>query len=175
MKEQLLTLNNLAQTLRSKRFASGSFAFERLEVKFNLSEKGVPLGILFREFGTSNQLIEEFMLLANKRVAEYVGKKLKGKTFVYRIHDKPNPEKLSSFSYFIKRFGYAARHRECERTAGSHEQADGCCLREKGTEYHRDPRPALHGQGYLFHRQHRPLRSCLRPLHPLHLAHQAVP
>ena len=106
MKEQLLTLNNLAQMLRSRRFASGSFAFERLEVKFNLSEKGVPLGILFREFGTSNQLIEEFMLLANKRVAEYVGKKLKGKTFVYRIHDKPNPEKLSSFGYFIKRFGY---------------------------------------------------------------------
>jgi len=106
MKEQLLTLHNLAQMLRSKRFASGSFAFERLEVKFNLSEKGVPLGILFREFGTANQLIEEFMLLANKRVAEYVGKKHKGKTFVYRIHDKPNAEKLSSFSYFIKRFGY---------------------------------------------------------------------
>ena len=106
MKEQLLTLHNLAQLLRSKRFASGSFAFERLEVKFNLSEKGVPLGILFREFGTANQLIEEFMLLANKRVAEHVGKKLKGKTFVYRIHDKPNAEKLSSFSYFIKRFGY---------------------------------------------------------------------
>ena len=106
MKEPLLTLNNLAQTLRSRRFATGSFAFERLEVKFNLSEKGVPIGIHFREFGTSNQLIEEFMLLANKRVAEYVGKKLGGKTFVYRIHDKPDPEKLSSFSYFIKRFGY---------------------------------------------------------------------
>jgi ribonuclease R len=106
MKEQLLTLNSLAQTLRSRRFASGSFAFERLEVKFNLSEKGVPLGILFREFGTANQLIEEFMLLANRRVAEYVGKKMSGKTFVYRIHDKPDPEKLSSFSYFIKRFGY---------------------------------------------------------------------
>ncbi len=106
MKEQLITLNSMAQTLRSRRFASGSFAFERLEVKFNLSEKGVPLGILFREFGTANQLIEEFMLLANRRVAEYVGKKMSGKTFVYRIHDKPDPEKLSSFSYFIKRFGY---------------------------------------------------------------------
>ncbi len=106
MKEQLLTLHNLAQSLRAKRFATGSFAFERIEVKFNLSKSGVPLGILFREYGTSNQLIEEFMLLANRRVAEYVGKKLKGKTFVYRIHDKPNPEKLSSFSYFIKRFGY---------------------------------------------------------------------
>ncbi len=106
MKEQLMTLNSLAQTLRSRRFATGSFAFERLEVKFNLSEKGVPIGIHFREFGTSNQLIEEFMLLANKRVAEHVGKKLGGKTFVYRIHDKPDPEKLSSFSYFIRRFGY---------------------------------------------------------------------
>ncbi len=106
MKEPLLILHNLAQRLRTRRFASGSFSFERLEVKFDLSDKGVPLGILFREFGTANQLIEEFMLLANKRVAEYVGKTLHGKTFVYRIHDKPNPEKLSSFSYFIKRFGY---------------------------------------------------------------------
>ena len=106
MKEQILALHNLAQKLRERRFSSGSFAFERLEVKFTLSETGNPLGILFREFGSSNQLIEEFMLLANKRVAEYVGKKLKGKTFVYRIHDKPNQEKLNSFSYFIKRFGY---------------------------------------------------------------------
>lgn len=106
MKDEVLTLHNLAQKLRERRFMSGSFAFERLEVKFTLSEAGKPLGVLFREFGTSNQLIEEFMLLANKQVAEYVGKKLKGKTFVYRIHDKPNPEKLQSFSYFIKRFGY---------------------------------------------------------------------
>ena len=106
MKDEVLTLHNLAQKLRERRFSSGSFAFERLEVKFTLSEAGKPLGVLFREFGTSNQLIEEFMLLANKQVAEYVGRKLKGKTFVYRIHDKPNPEKLQSFSYFIKRFGY---------------------------------------------------------------------
>ncbi len=106
MKAEVLALHNLAQKLREKRFSSGSFAFERLEVKFNLAENGTPLGINFREFGSSNQLVEEFMLLANKRVAEYVGKKLKGKTFVYRIHDKPNPEKLNSFSYFIKRFGY---------------------------------------------------------------------
>ncbi|MEZ5019753.1 MAG: ribonuclease R [Bacteroidales bacterium] len=133
MKEQILTLHNLAQLLRGKRFASGSFAFERLEVKFNLSEKGVPLGILFREFGTANQLIEEFMLLANKRVAEFVGRKLKGKTFVYRIHDKPDPEKLSSFSYFIKRFGYeidtdnvkglpAAMNKLMEEVSGKKEQ-----------------------------------------------------
>jgi ribonuclease R len=106
MKEQVLLLHRLAQQLRAKRFASGAFAFEKIEVKFDLDEAGKPLGIKFREMGTANQLIEEFMLLANKRVAEYVGKKLKGKTFVYRIHDKPDPEKISNFSHFITRFGY---------------------------------------------------------------------
>jgi ribonuclease R len=106
MKEQVLLLHRLAQQLRAKRFASGAFAFEKVEVRFDLDEAGKPLGIKFREMGTANQLIEEFMLLANKRVAEYVGKKLKGKTFVYRIHDKPDPEKISNFSHFITRFGY---------------------------------------------------------------------
>ncbi len=106
MKEQVLLLHKLAQQLRVKRFASGAFAFEKVEVKFDLDEAGKPLGIKFREMGTANQLVEEFMLLANKRVAEYVGKILKGKTFVYRIHDKPNPEKISIFSHFITRFGY---------------------------------------------------------------------
>ena len=106
MKEEVLLLHRLAQQLRAKRFASGAFAFEKVEVKFDLDESGKPLGIKFREMGTANQLVEEFMLLANKRVAEYVGKKLKGKTFVYRIHDKPNPEKISNFSHFITRFGY---------------------------------------------------------------------
>ena len=79
MKEQVLVLHKLAQQLRTKRFASGAFAFEKIEVKFDLDEAGKPLGIKFREMGTANQLIEEFMLLANKRVAEYVGKKLRGK------------------------------------------------------------------------------------------------
>ncbi len=106
MKEQVLVLNKLAQQLRTKRFASGAFAFEKIEVKFDLDETGKPLGIKFREMGTANQLVEEFMLLANKSVAEYVGKKQKGKTFVYRIHDKPDPEKISNFSHFITRFGY---------------------------------------------------------------------
>jgi len=106
MKETVLLLHRLAQQLRAKRFASGAFAFEKIEIRFDLDEAGKPLGIKFREMGTANQLIEEFMLLANKRVAEYVGKKLKGKTFVYRIHDKPDPEKISNFSHFITRFGY---------------------------------------------------------------------
>jgi ribonuclease R len=106
MKEQVLVLNDLAQHLRKKRFSAGAFDFEKIEVKFDLDENGKPLGIKFRDMGTANQLIEEFMLLANKRVAEYVGKKIKGKLFVYRIHDKPDPEKINSFVHFIKRFGY---------------------------------------------------------------------
>jgi ribonuclease R len=106
LKDEVLLLHRLAQQLRTKRFASGAFVFEKIEVKFDLDELGKPLGIKFREMGTANQLIEEFMLLANKRVAEYVGKKLKGKTFVYRIHDTPDPEKISNFSHFITRFGY---------------------------------------------------------------------
>jgi ribonuclease R len=106
MKEQILVLHKLAQQLRAKRFSAGAFAFEKIEVQFDLDENGKPLGIRFRDMGTANQLIEEFMLLANRHVAEYVGKKLKGKTFVYRVHDKPDPEKIDSFTHFIKRFGY---------------------------------------------------------------------
>jgi ribonuclease R len=106
MKNMVLVLHDLAQHLRKKRFAAGAFDFEKIEVKFDLDEKGKPIGIKFRDMGTANQLIEEFMLLANRRVAEYVGKKLKGKTMVYRIHDKPDPEKIDSFVHFIKRFGY---------------------------------------------------------------------
>jgi len=106
MQEQILTLHRLAQHLRKRRFAAGSFAFEKIEVQFDLDENGKPLAIRFREMGTANQLIEEFMLLANRHVAELIGKKLKGKTFVYRIHDKPDPEKIDNFSHFITRFGY---------------------------------------------------------------------
>jgi ribonuclease R len=106
MSEQVALLHRLAQQLRVKRFAAGAFGFERIEVQFDLDEAGKPVNIRFRDFGTANQLIEEFMLLANRKVAEYVSKILKGKTFVYRIHDKPDPEKVSSFSHFIKRFGY---------------------------------------------------------------------
>jgi len=106
MKEQILVLHDLAQQLRKRRFSGGAFLFEKSEVQFDLDEEGKPLGIRFRDMGTANQLIEEFMLLANRHVAELVGKKLKVKTFVYRIHDKPDPEKIESFGHFITRFGY---------------------------------------------------------------------
>ncbi|MBU8892959.1 MAG: ribonuclease R [Bacteroidales bacterium] len=109
-KDELLLLNSLAQKIRTRRFKSGAISFERVEVKFNIDEKGKPLGVYFKENKESNQLIEEFMLMANKRVAEFIGKVEKGKkakTFVYRIHDKPDPEKLEKFSKFIQRFGYS--------------------------------------------------------------------
>jgi ribonuclease R len=87
----------------------GSIGFERIELKFEFDEKGKPVSVQFKESKDSNKLIEEFMLLANKRVAEFIGKPKKQKqpkTFVYRVHDKPDSEKLESFNTFINRFGY---------------------------------------------------------------------
>ncbi len=109
LNNEVLLLDKLAKKLRGQRFREGSLAFERIEVKFEIDEKGAPLSVFFKESKDSNKLIEEFMLLANKRVAEYIGKVRQGKTektFVYRIHDKPDPDKLDSFNYFIKKFGY---------------------------------------------------------------------
>jgi len=105
LKDEILTLDRLAKQLRKKRFSKGAMAFDKVEVKFNLKEDGTPLGIYFKTSKDANKLIEEFMLLANKKVAEYVGKQL-NKTFVYRIHDVPNLEKLDNFSKFVRKFGY---------------------------------------------------------------------
>jgi ribonuclease R len=107
--EALLKLNTLAQIMRKNRFKSGSVIFEREEARFELDENGKPLRVYFKEMKESNQLVEEFMLLANKKVAEKIGKKVAGqkpKTFVYRIHDKPDFDKLNNFGTVIKRFGY---------------------------------------------------------------------
>ncbi|HZH70927.1 MAG TPA: ribonuclease R [Mariniphaga sp.] len=107
--EELLKLNDLALRLREERFKKGSIGFDRIEIKFNIDEKGKPISVFFKESKEANKLIEEFMLLANKKVAELIGKpkeKKKSKTFVYRIHDRPDPDKLESFNSFISRFGY---------------------------------------------------------------------
>ncbi len=107
--EEILTLDTLAKKLREQRFKKGSIAFDRIEVKFNLDEDGNPIGVYFKESKDANKLIEEFMLLANKKVAEFIGKPTKTKkpkTFVYRIHDEPNQEKLLTLSNFVKKFGY---------------------------------------------------------------------
>jgi len=108
-KENILILNDLAKKLRDDRFKKGSIAFSSQEVKFILDENGKPTGAYIKEQMDSNRLIEDFMLLANRKVAEKIGKK-KGrqepKTFVYRIHDVPNPEKLQTFSEFVSKLGY---------------------------------------------------------------------
>jgi ribonuclease R len=106
MSFEITTLNRLAQAMRQKRFAAGAVTFEREEAKFNLDEKGNPLGVYFKVQKEANQLIEEFMLLANRSVAEFIGKRRPSPTFVYRIHERPEQEKLDRFSSFIKRFGY---------------------------------------------------------------------
>lgn len=106
--EEILTLNRLAQGMREARIANGALLFDRREAKFTLDEKGKPTGVYFKESKEANHLIEEFMLLANKRVAQFCskGKGGKARPMVYRIHDKPDSEKLDRFRTFILRFGH---------------------------------------------------------------------
>lgn len=115
-KEEVLMLNHLAQKIREKRFENGALDFDRVEVRFDIDETGKPIGVYFKESKEANKLIEEFMLLANRTVAEKVGKISRGtkaKTLPYRIHDLPDQDKLEQLSQFIARFGYKIR------TAGS--------------------------------------------------------
>lgn len=107
--EELAILNELALKLKGQRFKNGSINFETTEVKFDLDEQGKPIGLKTKERKDAHKLVEEFMLLANKKVAEFVYKMKKGKTkntFVYRTHDHPDPERLNTFSVFAKKFGY---------------------------------------------------------------------
>jgi ribonuclease R len=107
--KEILVLDRLAKKLREERFKKGSINFETQEVRFKLDKLGNPLEIYLREMKDSNKLIEDFMLLANRKVAEFVGKssdKTKPRTFVYRVHDSPLPEKLENFTQFIAKLGY---------------------------------------------------------------------
>ena len=112
---ELITLNKMAKALRKERFAQGAVNFETMEVKFKLDESGKPLGIIPKVRKDAHKLIEEFMLLANKRVASFVFGRKKGKekdTFVYRTHDFPDPEKVTAFSNFAKKFGHSVNIQE---------------------------------------------------------------
>lgn len=106
LSQEVLTLDKLAKKIRKQRFSKGSIDFHRSEVKFKLDDEGKPLSVYFKESKDANKLVEEFMLLANKYVAKSIGEKEKPKTFVYRIHDNPDPDKIRSFSTFIAKFGY---------------------------------------------------------------------
>ena len=111
-KDEILMLDTIAKALREKRFTAGAINFDRYEVKFEIDEKGKPISVYFKESKDANKLVEEFMLLANRTVAEKIGKAPKGKkpkVLPYRIHDLPDPEKLDNLAQFIARFGYRLR------------------------------------------------------------------
>ncbi len=106
---ELSMLNKLAQTMRKARFAAGAIDFQQASVHFRLDDDGKPLSVYFSESNESHQLIEEFMLLANRTVAETIGKKSarnNPKTFVYRVHDRPDPDKLTTLARFVGKLGY---------------------------------------------------------------------
>lgn len=104
--EAIQCLNHLAKKMREKRLETGALNIESEEVRFQLDEKGLPVGLTLKISKDANKLIEEFMLLANKRVATFMGKTEKENSFVYRIHAEPNPEKIADLEIFLKQFGY---------------------------------------------------------------------
>ena len=122
MKDEILSLHKLAVKLREDRFRKGSIAFKSQEIKFRLDENGKPLEAFIKEQKDSNRLVEDFMLLANRKVAEWVGKKpdkKEVKTFVYRIHDTPQPEKLEKFREFLLKLGYKPNFNSRKQIASS--------------------------------------------------------
>ncbi len=104
--DAVLKLDDLAKIMRVKRMGEGAISFDKVEVKFALNQNSEPVGVFFKTSKDANKLIEEFMLLANKKVAEFIGKQNPKKTFIYRVHDEPNDEKLAALQNIIGRFGY---------------------------------------------------------------------
>ncbi|RYJ43937.1 ribonuclease R [Flavobacterium beibuense] len=107
IQEAILKLDDLAKIMRRKRMQHGAISFDKVEVKFNLNEEAEPIGVYFKVAKDANHLIEEFMLLANRKVAEFIGKQKPQKTFVYRIHDEPDQDKLINLQTVISKFGYS--------------------------------------------------------------------
>ncbi|AZQ43153.1 ribonuclease R [Nonlabens ponticola] len=104
--EATLTLDKIAKVMRAQRMKDGALSFDKTEVKFNLNENSEPTGVFFKTSKDANKLIEEFMLLANRKVAAFIGKRSPKHTFVYRIHAEPNDEKLTALAQFVTRFGH---------------------------------------------------------------------
>ena len=121
--EEILTLDRLAKILRRKRIENGAITFDRSEVRFNLDENGEPIGVYFKVSKDSNHLIEEFMLLANRKVSEFVSLNHKGvptnNTFIYRVHDDPDPAKLEALRDFVATFGYTMNLANTKKVAES--------------------------------------------------------
>jgi len=114
-----LEMDRLAKILRKKRMHHGAISFDKVEVKFKLDENANPEGVYFKETKDANKLIEEFMLLANRSVAEFIGKRKPTKTFVYRVHDEPDDEKIAALENIIKRFGYKLNTKDRKSTSQS--------------------------------------------------------
>ena len=121
--EEILTLDRLAKTLRKDRINKGAITFDRSEVRFNLDENNEPIGVYFKVSKDSNHLIEEFMLLANRKVSEYISLNRKGEptnlTFIYRVHDDPDPAKLEALRDFVGTFGYKLNLENTKKVAES--------------------------------------------------------
>lgn len=117
--EAILKLDELAKKMRTKRMRTGAISFDKVEVKFNLDEEANPVGVFFKTSKDANKLIEEFMLLANKKVAEFIGKQNPKKTFVYRVHDEPDDSKLAQLQTVVGRFGHKLNFKDRKSVASS--------------------------------------------------------
>ncbi|MGJ5643037.1 ribonuclease R [Formosa sp. S-31] len=117
--DAILKLDELAKKMRSKRMRSGAISFDKVEVKFNLDQDNNPVGVFFKTSKDANKLIEEFMLLANKKVAEFIGKQKPEKTFVYRVHDEPDESKLYALQNVVSKFGYKLNFKDRQSTTAS--------------------------------------------------------
>lgn len=117
--EAILTLNNLSKIIRTKRMQSGAISFDKIEVRFNLNAQNEPESVYFKEAKDANKLIEEFMLLANRKVAEFIGKQKPEKTFVYRVHDVPDEEKLIALNTIVSRFGHQLNFKDRKSISNS--------------------------------------------------------
>jgi len=119
LQEAILELNRLAKIMRNQRMKSGAISFDKVEVKFDLDQEANPVGVYFKTSKAANKLIEEFMLLANKKVSEFIGKRTPKHTFVYRVHDEPDDEKLAALQNVVGKFGYKLNFKDRKSTTES--------------------------------------------------------
>ena len=119
IKDSIIKLNELAKIMRKKRMTEGAISFDKVEVKFNLDGTSNPVGVFFKTSKEANKLIEEFMLLANKKVAEFIGKQPTKKTFIYRTHDEPNEVKLQGLQRIVSQFGHQLNFKNRATTTNS--------------------------------------------------------
>ena len=119
VKKAILKLDELAKIMRQKRMKDGAISFDKAEVKFNLDETNNPVGVFFKTSKDANKLIEEFMLLANRKVSEFIGKQSPQKTFIYRTHDEPDDQKLAGLQRIVSQFGHQLNFKNRETTTQS--------------------------------------------------------